>query len=127
MEDSRETSEKLLHDAEPDYLERDADEGPREPAIHSSPRDLRDLARTASWQDLKRRLLYSLMSRRDTLETIGEEHYDPLQLVATLAYIQGEIFNIRTMLEMPERLAQQKEMEIEYEQRRQRESEESER
>jgi hypothetical protein len=118
----------LLREAEPDYLNREEEaDALREPAIHSSPRDLRDLARTAAWQDIKRRLLYSLMSRRDSLETLGEEQYDSQQLVALISYTQGEIFNIRTMLEMPERLARQKEMENEYERREQRAEEESKR
>jgi len=123
VDEKPKTSEELLDEVEEQYLSEQAQAayefGPpqderKEPEIHSSPQDLRDMAKTTAWQDIKRRLLYSLMSRRDILETNGDEqHYDPMNYIAFIANTQGELFQIRTMLEMPERLARQKQMEIE--------------
>lgn len=81
--------------------------------INSSPKALRDLEQSVVWGDIRRRLLASIEARRDMLEKIGEEQEDAMKLVGSLAHIQGELFQIRTLLELPEMLAQQKEQELE--------------
>lgn len=87
-----------------------------EPEINSAPQMLRDLAGTVAWQDIKRRLYYSIVAKRNSLETLGEEQAgDALSLVGTMAHIQGELFQLRTLIDLPERLAMQKELEIENE------------
>jgi len=109
------TSEQLLADVEEELLaaqlegSSDADQ---DVPIHSSPRDLRDIEKSTAWKDIKRRLLASLVSRRDQMEVLGENAGHPLAILSQLGNLQGEAFQIRTFLEMPERLAQQKEMEL---------------
>jgi hypothetical protein len=87
-----------------------------DPPINASPVLLRELEKMIAWQDIKRRLVYSIVSKRNTLETLGEEQEgDALALVGTIAHLQGELFQLRTLLDLPERLAIQKEMESENE------------
>lgn len=67
--------------------------------IRSSKRDLQVFRESTSWNDIVNHLLYSLLSLRDDLETLGEGH-DRNEI----SYVQGQIFIIRSMLELPEHL-----------------------
>jgi len=69
-----------------------------------APRDLELFQGTKIWLAYRAALLQLIMNLRDELETMGPNTQEGFRLEA-IAFTQGEIFSLRTVLELPERLA----------------------
>jgi len=75
------------------------------PTIHimASPSMIRDFARNIVWQDFQSVLRTSLENLRDELETMGSgTGYTPEEIPYAMAFLQGQAFQIRKLLDLPE-------------------------
>ena len=84
-------------------LENDRD---REFMLRSPASEWEALVKTPVWEDIQDLLLKELVQVRDGLESLGSSATSGVQL-ADFAFMQGEAYTLRLLLDMPENFISQ--------------------
>ena len=101
-----------------DYeLKRISDEATKDSPIHSNPHDLRRLdVDSLPWRDIRAAILDRILVVRDELEVLGREVKPDGTVIEhdmrDVAYHQGQLSILRLLLDLPEKLAMEKEQQL---------------